>query len=356
MGDAILTTPLLREIRRCKPKAWITLVVATRNRELFVDCPDVNEVLGYDSAPDQAGVRKAPFVWRLWRRYFKLATFAMRSLWRREFSVAVNPRYDCDYYDTGPLLVASGAVTRIAFSEKATELKRKENSGWDVFATKIIPSCSVFKHEVLLNLSVLREFGGQPANKDLELHIEDSKLSIECLDLIKKWEPLRPVALAVGAGEPRRCWCDSGFIEVAKWLVANGLPVLLIGGSDAETTSEKIAHVLGEAAISVVGRLSLIETAALLKCCRLYVGNDTGPKHLAAAVGVPVVELSCCAKNDQESRYSPNRFRAWGVRSIVLQPEALLAPCRTTCEAPTGHCINQIQPKDVIEAIRDLLV
>ena len=84
---------------------------------------------------------------------------------------------------------------------------------------------------------------------------------------------------------------------------------------------------LGGAAVDVTGRTTLRQTAALLKKCDLYVGNDTGSMHLAAAAGIPVVEISCFPMDGPVWHWnSPRRFAPWGVPHRILQPKGN-APC-----------------------------
>jgi len=104
--------------------------------------------------------------------------------------------------------------------------------------------------------------------------------------------------------------------------------------------------------IDVIGKATLRQTASLLKRCLLYVGNDTGPMHLAAAAGIPVVEISSFPRsaplNDSNS---PARFRPWGASYTVLQPQMPLSPCTGACEAAEAHCIKAVSIADVQGAI-----
>jgi len=102
--------------------------------------------------------------------------------------------------------------------------------------------------------------------------------------------------------------------------------------------------------------LRLGASAALLKRCRLYIGHDTGAMHIAAAVGVPVVEISCHPKTGSPYSWNaPERFGPWGVPCRVLRPERPLPPCREECDAREPHCITQITAEEVLEAAESLL-
>jgi heptosyltransferase-2 len=108
---------------------------------------------------------------------------------------------------------------------------------------------------------------------------------------------------------------------------------------------------LGGTVINSVGRTTLREVCALLKHCQLYIGNDTGAMHLAAAAGVPVVEISCHPLNGSHFHAnSPRRFGPWGVDFTVLQPEKAIEPCSDGCTAFQAHCIQTVTVADVRNA------
>jgi heptosyltransferase-2 len=113
---------------------------------------------------------------------------------------------------------------------------------------------------------------------------------------------------------------------------------------------------LGPTATGLAGRTTLRETAAVLERCRLYVGNDSGPLHLAAAGGVPCVEISChpaTGRPDHEN--SPDRFGPWGVPHVVLRAASPRAPCDGYCGAQAPHCILEVDVDAVVAAADSLL-
>ncbi len=80
-----------------------------------------------------------------------------------------------------------------------------------------------------------------------------------------------------------------------------------------------------------------MKTAALLKHCQLYVGNDTGPMHLAAAIELPIIAISCHPFGAAPSRsYSPKRFAPWKVQHRVLQPPIALDVCASSGKSENG--------------------
>jgi heptosyltransferase-2 len=106
--------------------------------------------------------------------------------------------------------------------------------------------------------------------------------------------------------------------------------------------------------IDLVGQTTLRQTAAVLEQCDLYVGNDTGPLHIAAAAGTPVVVvMSHPLGGDPTWRYSPDRFGPRGVPSRIIRPEPV-PPCTTYCRSGIAHCILNVPIDQVTRAIHDL--
>lgn len=104
--------------------------------------------------------------------------------------------------------------------------------------------------------------------------------------------PVARVALVIGTSEPRKDWGTARFTALAQALIARGFGVLVLGGPGEAQAAERILAGLGRPSEAVaVCRVSVLQSAALLKCCSLCVGNDTGALNLAAAVGVRCIGL-----------------------------------------------------------------
>jgi heptosyltransferase-2 len=132
--------------------------------------------------------------------------------------------------------------------------------------------------------------------------------------------------------------------------------VLLTGGSESADIAGSLCSMHTRRVVNAVGRLSLLGIAALVRRCSVFIGNDTGPTHLAAAVGCPVVVLSKHPRGGNPfSPNAPERFAPVGPWSRVLRPEPLSVECRTECCKPYAHCINGIAVEEVVVAIRAAL-
>lgn len=151
------------------------------------------------------------------------------------------------------------------------------------------------------------------------------------------------LAVSPGSRRPSRMWNEDRFLDVVKRLVTekNVFPILF--GSTAEIDlCERIKHNVG-GGFNAAGKLSVRESAALLKICRLYLGNDTGTMHLAAAVGTPCVALFSAA--DRDGQWEP-----FGYGHKFFRRNVECAGCRIDICPRANLCLELIAPNDVFDA------
>lgn len=150
------------------------------------------------------------------------------------------------------------------------------------------------------------------------------------------------VAIHPGAGRLQKLWPIAGFVEVVDWLTERGCKVVFVGGPAEVERAEAIRDRLARPVISFAGVLSLGELFPLLERSTVFLGNDSGPMHMAAAMGTPVVAMFSYA-DDKE----------WGPRSdhfVVLRGQDVCEPCiKKKCTDP--RCINSLEPELVKEAL-----
>ena len=350
IGDVVLTTPFLRELRRNLPDAWITLIVKPAVLALMETCPYVDEVLPFAI---KIGKRSLPLI-----KYLVLPLFAYRHLWRRRFDLALSPRWDTDSSHATWLMYFSGAPWRVGFSERTDPDKSYYNHNYDRLRTHSLDDATL-KHEVERDLDLLRFVGARVEEDRLEVWLQQDDLA-HARSVLSKHGVLASdlrIALVPGALRARKVWPKENYIELARWLCkAFGARVVLIGGADEAVLGEALHAELGEGVINQIGKTSLRQAAALLRQCDLYVGADTGPMHIAAALGLPVVEISCHPPQGSPGHaHSTLRFGPWKVPFALVQPQQALHPCRLSCEADQPHCIATIAVASVRQAIETLL-
>jgi ADP-heptose:LPS heptosyltransferase len=346
VGDLVLMSPFLRELRKSKKGERIILVVDERFANLVELCPWIDELKRFratGSGPAQE-----------FRQYWRVLQFARKNLRTGRIDLALLPRWDVDYYQTGAMGYFSGAANRVSYSENVHAGKQYFNHGMDRLLTRALGSDGV-KHEVERNLDVLRAVGGTVADSKLELWLsEDDRAKAKRAFAdggVREGEPI--IVMAPGAGHAKRMWPLGRFIQLGVQLTKEfGGRIVVVGGREDEERAQRVSGALGERGISVAGQMSLRETAAMLERASLMVTNDSGPMHLAAAAGVPVVEISCHPVNGYELHAnSPKRFHPWEERYEVVQPAQAEAPCGSACEWQDAHCILGVSVEMVMNAV-----
>jgi lipopolysaccharide heptosyltransferase II len=160
-----------------------------------------------------------------------------------------------------------------------------------------------------------------------------------------------PIVMSLGATKPANRWEPERFGELAVLLRHElDAPVLLIGGPDDQEAGEHAAKVIdNEPGVrNLVGRTSLRQLVALSREASLFIGCDTGPMHIAAATGTPVVALFGPA--------DPRRTGPWGNEHRVVRVPPPCAPCNLkVCNQPRHACMEDITVELVLEAARERL-
>lgn len=185
------------------------------------------------------------------------------------------------------------------------------------------PSITVLEEDRLAALSVMHEMGIQRGNRWLILH--------------------------PGSGGSARDWRPENFGRLANVLTKEGFKVAITGGPGENAIVNQVVDYSEGTGIAVVNRLNLKELAAFISEADLFVSNSTGPLHIAAAVGTPVIgfypDIVVCS------------HRRWGPLS---ERKKVFAPDRTKCplcrggECRSNVCMDQIEVSEVVEAAREL--
>jgi ADP-heptose:LPS heptosyltransferase len=197
-------------------------------------------------------------------------------------------------------------------------------------------------HEVERNLGVLRALGAPVDPDDVALRVRRDPAARP---------PELPsgdyVVVHPGASVPARAWDTGRHRELVRRLAAAGRTVVVTGGPDETTlTAEVSDH--GTTALDLGGRTDLAGTAETLAGARAVVVGNTGPAHLAAAVGTPVVAL-----------FAPTvpsvRWRPWAVPLELIERPVACAGCRARrCPVPGHPCLDDVPVAAVLAAVERL--
>ena len=349
LGDAVLLSPVLRELRRTLPSARIVLVCNANNKEVFVNCPYVDALRTQEVQELSADlIREHPGSGATGSRQRPLGAARILAGEARGHGPIdlvigpdwLDPVYGASFFDNA--LFRAGGGNRI--------LRHRNGANADV---------NVRQHHVLRNLNIARAVGVEVEDDRLEFWTtsDDVAEATELLAGLRTDQPI--VALGVGAGAPRRQWPADRFAHVADVLVERlAAQVVLVGAADASCAAEEVQAQSNKVALDLVGKTSLGVLGESLRRTDLIIGNDSGPMHVAAAVGTSGVVVSQHPIDGEPWVVnSPSRYRPWGVSSVVLQPPTGSESCREqlTCTAMVPHCILSVSEAEVVEAAMMLL-
>lgn len=350
LGDVVLTTPLFRELKLSFPDSRLTAVVQCAYTSVLETNPHIDELL------------TLPAIRGRWlpvhaRRLLAGLSFYWRELRRRQFDVAISPRWDTDEHLAAFLCLLTTARARIGYDECSSPGKRCYNRGF-AGAFDICLDAGPLQHEVERNLAVVKAIGGSVRERQLEIELttEDREYADRALSSVP--ENCVLIALGIGAQSPGRRWPLERYAAVIDELAMQYPVFAIVTCAPSEHPEAIRISELLQNSVLISDSRHLRETCALLERCDLFMGNDTGAAHLSAAMECPTIIVSRHpTTGDATHPNSPARFAPWGVPMRVLQPERGLGDCDARCrEISHPHCIMQISVPQVVAAAKELLI
>ena len=337
IGDVIHTLPALCALRRHWPAARIDWVVEEAAADLVIGHPDLDRVI--------VSRRKA---WIRGLSNRRKRTEAAGQI-RRFVSELRRTRYDLvlDFQ----ALLKSALVVALARAERKVGfgpgLEHMEHS-YHVLTEKIPPP-GMEVHALERNLIMIRALKIPAAGIEYRIPVAAEDRAV--VDLLLANSGIGPgdavVAINPVAQWPTKLWPEAHFAALADRIIHRyNVPVVFTGGPDDAPTVARIRMVMKRPGLDLSGKTSLRQLAALYQRSRLVVSTDTGPMHLAAAMGTPVVALF--------GPTAPWRTGPFGPGHRVVRAAAHCAPCfKRRCEA--GGCMDRIPVEAAWNAVTDIL-
>ena len=328
VGDVVLTTPAIAALRSAFPAARISILVAPETRDIVDGNPNLNEVL----IDDRKGAHKgAP-------GFFALVS----SLRQKKFDLAVIFHTK---KRTNLLCSFAGIPARLGY----------KNDKFGFLLTLPIEDTRAqgSKHEAEYCLDVLKAIGVSPLPLKLDMPVKP-EWEAKTADVLKKSGILESdtlVAVHPGASCISKRWAPERFAAVIDSLVSASVKVVLIGGAETLKIAEEIRYSVKNPILDLTGKTTIGELAALLKHCHLLISNDSGPVHVAVAVGTPVVSIF----GRNQKGLSPARWKPLGAKDIVLHEEVGCVICLAhNCDIDF-KCLKAVTIPQVLEAAKTLL-
>ena len=343
IGDVLLATPLARSLKSAWPEATLDFLVLPGTQGILVGNPDVNQVLAFTQRAS-------------WRE--KLAQLS--KIWRRyDLAVAAIPS------DRARIFAWAAAAQTVGFTtaEEASWLKRH-------LLDITVPFDNLQTHTVSMGLRLAAALGVTPISQVQPPRVAAEAWRQRLVELglhdITNYVVIHP--------NPKfryKMWDSTKWIALISWLRQQNHAVLLTGSGDPTEAAyvQDIATRVPEGCHCLTGKLSLAETAELLKGARLFVGPDTAVTHLAAATGTPTIALFGPSNpvkwgpwpKDWPASDSPWAKTGSGRQGNVwlIQGEGDCVPCLFEgCDRhldSTSKCLQEISVDRVVASAKGLL-
>ncbi len=322
LGDVARGLGIVAHLKKNCPDCRITWLVEPACAELVRQHPSIDKIIVFQ----RAWSLKA-----LWDLY--------RQLRQCHFDITLDLQR---HLKSGFFSTLSHARRRIGFHRKNAKefnwLFNNERIGY--FSNNLPKLDHYFKFSEYLGLNRPEQVNFGFSNWDARRHLPDA--------LAQRDTPL--VSIILGSRWESKNWLKDGYRQLVQHLLADEIyQIALIGDSSQQTTADKITeNIKSNALINLVAKTSLIELIAVLKCSTSVVGPDSGPGHLAAAMGTPYISLF--------GPTSPRRTAPYGCEDLVVQAQLECIPCyKKQCPQGTDQCMHAISFEAVTEKLKTVL-
>ena len=329
IGDVVLSTPAIKAVRDSYPDAYIAFMVRPYAKDIVEGNPYLDEVIVYD----KDRVRKS---------FFATLLFGL-GLRKKRFDTAVilHPTNRSHI-----ITFLAGIPNRIGYDRKMSFLLTKKVSDKKFLGDK---------HERDYTLDLLQSIGITPKDRSLFVPVTDSAKNAVDIKLAREGyngsAPL--VAVHPGASCPSKKWPAERFASLIDRLKERyGFQIAVVAGQGDAEEAAALKKNLKSDVIDLSGKTTLAELAALFKKCSLFISNDSGPVHIASAVGTPCVVIF----GRKQRGLSPKRWGPTGKRDIILHKDAGCTVCLAHNCKNGFMCLKAVTVDDVLNAVSGLKI
>ena len=336
VGDSVMAIPALREVRRLLPRTHITLLVLPWVSDIYQGSPWVDDVWLYDRKGRHAGAAGR----------IRL----IRSLAQGGFDAALLLQ---NAFEAALLARLAGIPLRAGY--------RRDARGWLLTHALSVDPRLKARHQTCYYLDLVERLAGRERALDTpssahqktipELPLEPEARALARRQLEKEGVRFQGKVVGVHPGAAfgsAKRWVGDRYAQVLDRLTrAQGAEVILFGSRQERPIAEAICGHMATHPLVLSGRTSLSDLIAMIACCDLFITNDSGPMHLAAALGIPTLALF--GSTDQVAT------GPLGPAAVVLNKNVECSPCLLR-ECPIDHrCMTRITVEEVFqEAVRML--
>ncbi|MFH0790275.1 MAG: lipopolysaccharide heptosyltransferase II [Candidatus Omnitrophota bacterium] len=328
IGDVLLSTPVIKALRDNYPYAYIAMMVSAYSKDIVDGNPYLDEVIIYDKdGRHKSWFSSLKFAFRLKKRKFDLAVILHPV--RRVHLISF----------------FAGIPRRVGYDRKfgfllTDKIKHRKQLGE--------------KHELEYNLEMLNSLGIEAKDKALFMPIrpesEDWLKELLSRAGIKENENL--LVIHPAASCPSKIWPAERFAQAADKLIERyAFKVLVVAGAKDTFLAENVVEHMRYAAVNLAGKTSVSQLASILKRAILFISNDSGPVHIASAVGTPVISIF----GRSQKGLSPKRWGPLGLKDRILHKEAGCIECLAHNCNKGFICLKAITVEDVLKTVDSIM-
>ncbi|MBI5575346.1 MAG: glycosyltransferase family 9 protein [Deltaproteobacteria bacterium] len=342
MGDLIQTTPVMAGIKDAYPGARITLLANAVFAEICKDIPFADRIVVFD----KMGLRKlvCDEEHSVVEGYRALETF-IDEVNDTEYDLAIN------FTASG-----EGAVLTSLFNAREVRGVTADSEGcriirypWQWYFMSVIPSRN-YNPFHLCDMFV-KAGGVSTSRKGLHLNVSDEE-RLKCKAVLGGYgigddDPV--IGFQLGASHRLKTWPAASFAGLADRLAESlGARILLTGSKSEEQLGREFESLSATKAVNLIGKTDLRGVAALLERCALFVSNDTGPLHIATAVGTRALDISLGHVCFRETG-------PYGEGHYVIEADVPCGPCGFHVECKNPRCKEMVTSESVFDLARRIL-
>lgn len=325
LGDVIHTLPVLSALRRRYPSAHLNWIVNRNYADLLRGHPDLDQVLPFDRHAPQKEWLEAALGYG---QFF-------RQLRRQKFDLVIDLQ---GLFRSGLMTVATGASRRVGLQSA------REGATW--FYTDLVPVPNAEQmHAVDRYWLAMEALGAGGLPKEFKL--PRSAASEQWANDMLAGNPRPWLMVGVGARWMTKRWPAEHFATLLRKAQERfGGTAIFVGGKDETSTARLVARRLHGHSVDLTGTTSLPQLTAVLACADAMIANDTGPLHLATALGRPVVAPYTCTK---VQRTGPYGSATGGVESRIWCQGSYLKRCTRL------ECMTELTPFRLWPVLHEVL-
>ncbi len=321
IGDAVMTLPAIQAIRRAHPTAKISLLVKPSVAPLFENCPYIDEVLLYDEH-FKGAIGKLRLANMLRKKHFEKAILLQNA------------------FDAALITFLARIPERIGYDRDSRKSLLTKPVKYDNQDRKV--------HHIRYYLDLLKAAGikAEYAHPWLGLSMDERLAARTRLSELKR--PVLGINPGATYGSSKR-WLPERFSEVAGWFIRETRgSIVIFGGENEVPIAEEIYKNIPMNKLMLAGKTSLRELMSLISECDVFVTNDSGPMHIAYAVGTPVTAIFGSTSAELTGPVGPGH--------VVVRSDTDCAPCfERSCDKDYIKCMFAVTSEDVYNNVKELL-